>query len=99
LPDDAWARGKSALKSVQYLACGVPFVASPVGAAAAVGCRGRTHMAAEDPSEWRLALFHLLDNPAARAEMGRQGRQYALEHHTTAIGADLLGQALRKAAG
>jgi glycosyltransferase involved in cell wall biosynthesis len=31
LADDEWSRGKSGFKAVQYLSCGVPFIASPVG--------------------------------------------------------------------
>lgn len=97
LPDDKWAQGKSALKSVQYLACGVPFVASPIGAAAEIGVPDGTHFLAATSTEWTLALTSLLEDRAARVQMGRQGRNYALAHHTTAIGAGLLAGALRQA--
>jgi glycosyltransferase involved in cell wall biosynthesis len=95
LPDDAWAKGKSALKSVQYLASGVPYVASPIGAAATVGIAGATHLLAAGTEAWVTALSGLLQDPEARAEMGQQGRRYALQHHTTDVGARLLGDVLR----
>jgi len=95
LPDDPWARGKSALKSVQYLASGVAFVASPVGAAAQLGVDGATHLLATTPADWIQALSGLLDDPLARVAMGEAGRRHALAHHTTEIGARLLGDVLR----
>lgn len=95
--DDRWAAGKAGLKSVQYLACGVPFVASPVGGAAELGVAGRTHLLAASPEEWRQALTTLLADETARAGMADCGRQHALAHHTTDIGGALLAGALRSA--
>jgi glycosyltransferase involved in cell wall biosynthesis len=96
LPHDEWAEGKSALKSVQYLACGVSFVASPVGAAAEVGVAGTTHLLADTTGAWTAALASLLDDSAARTKMGQEGRSYALHHHSTEVGARLLGDVLRR---
>lgn len=98
LPDDPWARGKSALKSVQYLASGVAFVASPIGAAAEVGVAGTTHLLARTTADWVTALSVLLDDPAAREQMGHQGRCHARQHHTTELGARLLGDVLQRVA-
>ncbi|MDP9075099.1 MAG: glycosyltransferase, partial [Actinomycetota bacterium] len=98
LPDDPWANGKSALKSVQYLASGVPYVASPIGAAATVGIAGTTHLLATGTEAWIAALSGLLDDPGTRAEMGRHGRCHALQHHTIDVGARLLGDVLRRVA-
>ncbi len=96
LPHDAWAMGKSGLKSVQYLASGVPFVASPVGAAAEIGVSGTTHLLADNISEWTEALLVLLNDPFSRGDMGESGRRHALLYHTTTVGAGLLAEALRR---
>lgn len=97
LPDnDPWAQGKSALKSVQYLASGVPFVASPVGAVCDIGVAGTTHALAATAEQWTRGLVGLLGDRQARARMGEEGRRYALAHHTTAIGAALLAGVLHQ---
>lgn len=85
-----WAEGKSALKSVQYLACGVPFVASPVGQAREVGRESVTNFFARTPKEWYDRIEDLLVSPGLRTSMGLAGRNYACEHHD----ANVLAQGL-----
>ncbi len=99
LRDDAWARGKSGLKSVQYLACGVPFVASPVGGAAEIGESGVTHLHATSLDEWRECLHRLLTDSALRQRMGQAGRAHALAGYTVERAADQMADALRETVG
>ena len=99
ITEDAWAVGKSGFKSVQYLACGVPFVVSPVGAAARIGTPGETHLAANGPGEWVEALDRLCRDAGLRRRFGEAGRRYALEHHSVERAAGALGAVLREVAG
>lgn len=94
-----WATGKSGFKSIQYMAVGVPFVATPIGASAEIGEEGVTHFAASTPDEWHAALKRLLLDERLRARMGAAGRAHALAHYTVPAQAEILAAALREAAG
>jgi glycosyltransferase involved in cell wall biosynthesis len=98
LADDPWAKGKSGLKALQYLAAGVPYVASPVGVVAEIGIPGVTHLLARSPEEWVSALVSLLDDADRRSEMSLRARAYAEAHNTLDQSADALAAALRAAA-
>lgn len=98
ITEDAWSVGKSGFKSIQYMAVGVPFVASPVGAAGALGEPGVTHLCARTDDEWRDALRTLLADTALRVRMGAAGRQHALHHYTLGAAADAMAAALTSAA-
>lgn len=75
LPDDDWVQGKSGLKALQYMALGIPVVAS------AVGCNDRVVQHAEcgflvhSEPEWLDALERLIANPQLRRRFGEAGRQ------------------------
>jgi glycosyltransferase involved in cell wall biosynthesis len=97
--DDAWSAGKSGFKAVQYMACGVPFVMSPVGVCATMGISGETHFLARSDEEWLDALRRLLADAELRRRMGRAGRAFAEEHYSMAEQAEALAGILRKAAG
>jgi glycosyltransferase involved in cell wall biosynthesis len=75
LPDEVWARGKSGYKLIQYLACAVPAVASPVGVNSEIVTHGRTGFIASTAEEWRRALCTLIDDADLRARLGAAGRE------------------------
>lgn len=93
LPKDEWSRGKCALKALQYMACGVPCVATPFGAVREIVADDVTGLFADSPEEWRAAIERLRD-PAVRARLGDAGRaaveqRYALKTAAPRL-ADLL---------
>lgn len=79
--NDPWARGKCAFKIIQYMACSVPVVASPVGANCEVVNSGCGFLAA-DQEGWLEAFRMLRDNPKFRAKMGREGRKKAMNQYS-----------------
>jgi glycosyltransferase involved in cell wall biosynthesis len=92
-----WAAGKSGFKAIQYMAAGVPFVATPIGASAEIGEAEVTHFQATTNMEWRVALERLLSDETLRRRLGEAGRRHALKHYTVSLQADRLAQALRDA--
>ncbi len=95
---EEWAKGKSGFKAIQYLSCGIPYVASPVGVVAQIGVPGTTHFEARNDDEWFSALSALLTNAAVRSEMGQRGREYAVAHYSMQRTAATLADVLRTTA-
>lgn len=96
LPDDAWARGKCAFKLIQYMACAVPVVASPVGANIEL-INSRCGLMASEPQEWIDALRTLRDQPKRRAEMGDVGRERVTQYYSLHQNLPLLAKVIRGA--
>jgi glycosyltransferase involved in cell wall biosynthesis len=83
-PLNHWTLGKCGFKIVQYMAAGLPVIASPVGANAQIVQDGKTGFLAETRQLWREAIANLARDPALRHIMGQAGRQrvesqYSLE--------------------
>ncbi|HKO96127.1 MAG TPA: glycosyltransferase [Pyrinomonadaceae bacterium] len=89
---DEWSEGKSGFKAIQYMAVGLPFVTTPVGACAEIGQPGVTHFVAETEDEWVAGLSKLLSDRQQAERMGAAGRRYALEHYTVDVQAAKLAQ-------
>jgi glycosyltransferase involved in cell wall biosynthesis len=84
LPDSAWERGKCGLKLIQYMACALPVVGSPVGINKEIIVHGLSGFRASSHSQWVTALVTLKNDREMRERMGEAGRanverQYSLE--------------------
>jgi glycosyltransferase involved in cell wall biosynthesis len=98
LSDDPWSRGKCGYKLIQYMACGLPVVASPVGANRDIVEHGVDGFLATTPDEWRAALQTLQAEPALRKAMGAAGRRKVEERYSLRYAAPLVEAAYRRAA-
>lgn len=75
LPDNLWAWGKCGYKLIQYLASGVPVVASPVGLNLDIVREGKNGYFAATAEEWAEKLGILLSSPTLARELGEYGRE------------------------
>lgn len=75
LLDEPFERGKCGYKLVQYMACGLPVVASPVGVNRQIVEHGVNGFLASSLEEWQAALSYLRDNPDVRRKMGQAGQE------------------------
>lgn len=96
LPDDDWARGKCAFKLIQYMACGVPVVASPVGANVDV-VGSESGILAANAQEWAEALRRLRDDPPLARRMGDAGRARIEQHYSLQRNLPVLAGVIRDA--
>lgn len=84
LIDAPFQRGKSGYKLVQYMACGLPSVASPVGVNRQIVIEGATGFLVESETDWSSALMRLIKDPGLRMRMGAAARQRAVAHYSLA---------------
>lgn len=100
LPDEPFERGKCGFKLIQYMACALPVIASPVGVNVDIVEHGVTGFLATTDAEWRDALARLSAEPELRVRMGRAGRarferDFSREALTPRL-AELLSRAARR---
>jgi glycosyltransferase involved in cell wall biosynthesis len=97
LPDTPWTRGKCAYKLIQCMACGIPVVASPVGAnveAVPPECG----LLAESPAEWLAAFWQLALDPELRQRMGSAARHWVEQRYSLRSALPVLTGVIQRAA-
>ncbi len=82
LTDDEWTRGKGGYKVLQYMAMGIPAVASPVGVNREMINDGVTGFLAADEEAWAARLRELALDASRRQMMGRAAREEAQRRYS-----------------
>ena len=93
-PDDRWTRGKCGFKLIQYMAAGLPVIASPVGANAEIVRVNETGLLATTAGEWTEAIARLAGDIALRRAMGRAGRERVEGEYSLTRAADTWAELL-----
>ena len=99
LPDDDWSRFKCGFKLIQYMAAGLPAVASPVGVNPQIVLPGVTGELPSTWSEWVESLVTLLRDVDRRRRWGAAGRERTEARYSTTANWPAWRQAVLGAAG
>jgi len=97
LVDEPFERGKCGYKLIQYMACGLSVIASPVGVNRQIVEHGVTGFLAESEQDWQKALIFLRENPEKRREMGMAGRAKMEREYSLQAATPKLASLLRSA--
>ena len=79
---DDWVSGKSGLKAIQYMAFGLPTVATKVGMSELIIDHNEDGILVRTDEEWLDALSMLLRNPQLRKKLGVAARKKVLERYS-----------------
>lgn len=91
LADDDWSRGKCAFKLLQYMASGIPIIASPIGTNLEVLSRlGEAGFPASNENDWYDAFEFLYLNPHTWSDLGNQGVTVVRDTYSIKVVADQL---------
>lgn len=94
VPDLPFERGKCGYKLIQYLACGIPAIATPVGVNEEILAPGGGGLLAATHDQWEQSLTILRADATLRHELGARGRErvereYALSRYVPELQAVL----------
>jgi L-malate glycosyltransferase len=85
LVQDDWVLGKSGLKAIQYMAFGLPTVATNVGTTPKIIEHMANGWLVKTEEEWIEALEELIKNPQLRRDLGEAARLTVLENYSTDV--------------
>ncbi len=98
LPDTEWARGKCAMKILQYMGVGVPSVGSDLGGNREVITDGVNGFLATSEDEWMEKILRLSHDQALARRLGGAGRERVLARYSAEVCAQRFAEVVRRAA-
>jgi len=87
-PGDRWTLGKCGFKVVQYMAAGLPVIASPIGANAEIVREGETGYLPAAVEQWPAIIARLAGDRELRERLGAAGRARVESHYSIERAAD-----------
>ena len=88
LEADPWCEGKCGFKLIQYMALGIPAVASPVGVNIQIIEEGKNGFLCSSQEDWYNQLSKLINEEDLRKTMGEKGREKILETYSIQANTD-----------
>jgi len=96
LTEDDWSKGKCGFKLLQYMAVGLPTVASSIGTNCEITTDGVDGFLAGTDQEWIDKLSSLVEDSELRKKMAANARKLVDERYSVSICKDLLVKAIRE---
>ncbi len=79
LPNEDWVFGKSGLKALQYMALGIPTIASNIGANKRIIRSGENAFLVDSDEEWEQKILELIDNEELGEKLGKVARKTVVD--------------------
>jgi len=85
LPFNEWVSGKSGLKAIQYMAFGLPTIATEVGNTPNIINHNMNGLLVKTKEDWMYALEKLIKDSSLRRELGIAARASTLDNYSTDV--------------
>jgi L-malate glycosyltransferase len=82
LPDEEWVLGKSGLKALQYMAAGIPTVATGIGTIFRIIKNGENGFLVNNNEEWKPVLSMLMTDQQLRERIGQKAAETVEQHYS-----------------
>ncbi len=99
LENDLFEQGKCGYKLIQYMASGLPVIASPVGVNKVLVAEGINGYLAESQSEWLKAFEKIASDFEESEKMGRAGRRMVEQNYCLQVTAPRLAEIMKSIIG